>query len=174
MIKVTVGADLPYPEGLAASLNETKKYAVSATCRNNHCNRLKAIIKFWKNHAPEYHRIGVVDVSEWDQYDVTKTYFFDGKFKFDLVYEGINVDFVLLFLAKNKTYKSKKIDTILLKCWDDLRKYRDAIQWGAKMTGHLLPTSFYVEFESFLNGYKKEHTSAKAEGRVDEPAADPI
>ena len=108
-----------------------------------------------------------------DQYDVAK-YFFEGKFKTDLIYEGINTNFVMLFLANNKSYKSKKTGKVVLKTWDEMRKYRDAIQWGAMIGRQLLPITFYTEFESFLSGYKKEYANAAAEGRVDESSADPI
>ena len=35
-------------------------------------------------------------------------------------------------------------------------KYKDAILWGAKVTKCVLPSSFYLETERFLNLLKKE------------------
>jgi hypothetical protein len=57
---------------------------------------------------------------------------------------------------------------------DDLRKYKDAIMWGAKQVNALLPAKFYEMFDNFLGGYKKEWMQAKKNGKVDEMAADPI
>ena len=56
----------------------------------------------------------------------------------------------------------------------DIRKYKDAILWAARMAEERLPTTFYEEIEKFLEGYKKELVKAQRDGNTDERAADPI
>jgi hypothetical protein len=163
-----LGSDLTLPVELAGMYHETKKYAMSYSCRRNYRCRLRRVAQFWKDNDPEYYEIGVVAVSEEDRNDPSK-YFFDGDFKTDLKYEGMNVQFVIHFFAKRKKKTGGK-----LRSWDDMRKFKDAILWGAKMANELLPISFFSENEKFLGGYKKEHRVAKSEGNVDESAADPI
>ena len=110
-------------------------------------------------------------VSEADQKDHS-LYYFDGKYKVDLKYSGINIVMVLLFLINNKTYTQK--GSMYHKSWDEMRKYRDAILWGAKTVGELLPPQFFQGIESFLDSYKKEFVKAKKVRNIEENAADPI
>ena len=65
-------------------------------------NRLKIIQKFWKENNPQIFSVGVVDVSKTDQKDKSKHYF-NGKFKQDLKYTGLNVDYIIYFLGESKT-----------------------------------------------------------------------
>jgi hypothetical protein len=55
-----------------------------------------------------------------------------------------------------------------------LRKYNDAILWGAKTSRQRLPLSCFEEMEKFLVAFKKETTVAKRDGMLDEQEADPI
>ena len=141
-----VGADLAGPANLAERYNETARLAMSDACRRNYRQRIAKIIKFWLENDPEYHSIGVVEVSEADLHDNTK-YFFDGKYKQDLVYTGLNDQFLLHFLVSNK----RKVDG-KLKSVEDLRKYKDAVMWGAKEANELLPGSFYTMFDNYMKG----------------------
>ena len=85
------------------------------------------------------------------------------------MYEGLNESFVLHFLVSNK----KKADG-KLKSLEDLWKYKDAIMWGSKVAGKLLPVKFYEMFNQFLHGYKKEFAKEKKKGNVHQMEADPI
>ena len=61
-----------------------------------------------------------------------------------------------------------------VKSLQDVRKYKDAILWGAKVAGQRLTTSFYEEIDAHIASYKKLYIKAKKEGDVDEKEADPI
>ncbi|CAB9498884.1 unknown protein (Partial), partial [Seminavis robusta] len=89
--------------------------------------------------------------------------------KIDLIYAGLNVQYVLRFL-----FEQKKKQNGNLKTHGELRKYKDAILWGAKVAKQRLPRSFYEEMDTFLQSYKKEFAQAKKQGSVDEQEADPI
>jgi hypothetical protein len=55
-----------------------------------------------------------------------------------------------------------------------LRKYNDAILYGAKLALQLLPRGYYDEIERFLTLFRKETVEAKKEGKLDKQEADPI
>ena len=103
----TIGTDIPLPPDLAAKYNETIKHDMKDTCKRDYRNRMERIMKYWEENAPAFFDVGVVDVSEQDQHDPTK-YFFKGKFKRDLNYEGMNTEWMKVFLVNNKTKKDGK------------------------------------------------------------------
>ena len=166
-----IGSDIAAPTDLAEKYNETAKCDMTNTCRRNYRNRNAKIIEFWKEFDPAYYAVGVRDVPEEEYNDPTKWFFSDsGKFKKDIVYEGLNEAFVLHFWVSTKiNEKNGKHKSV-----GDLRKYRDAIVWGAKTAKQQLPRTFYVMADSFLNGYKKEWTNQKKLGNVEDTSADPI
>jgi hypothetical protein len=163
-----IGASLSVPSDLKDKYNETTSHDMGNDCRNDYRCRINRIIKYWEKECSDYYQVGVTDVNNADQNDITK-YYFKGKYKEDIVYEGLNSNFVLYFLVN-----TKKKDGGKLKSWDDLRKYKDAIMWGAKTQEKQLPRTFYTTFDSFLKGYKKEFTAAKKKGNVDDHTSDPI
>ena len=91
----------------------------------------------------------------------------------DIIYSssngGINVKFVMKFLAYTRKKKTGNFKT-----HGELRKYKDAILWGAKVQNELLPSSFYTQIERYLNSFKKEVAVARRDGIVEDKAADPI
>jgi hypothetical protein len=163
-----VGGNLATPANLPAKYNETTQFAMSNKCRRNYRQRLARIIRFWKAEDPEYYAVGVQKVAADDLNDATK-YFFSGHFTEDLIYAGLNEQFVLHFLVSTKEKENGKLKSV-----EDIRKYKDAIMWGATEACERLPTSFYEMVDNFLSGYKKEWTSAKKKGNVEEVSADPI
>ena len=169
-----LGSDLDLPADLKAKCNETLKLQMGTNCRRDYRQRLKRIINFWKEESPLYYEVGVTPVGPEDLVDETK-YFFAGTgrskegFTEDLVYTGLNVEYVLLFLASTKKKSDGKI-----KSPQDLRKYKDAILWGAETAGARLPVAFHEKVDRFLASYKKEYQQAKKNGLVEETAADPI
>ena len=54
-----VGSDLATPADLEAKYNETTKHAMSTGYRVNYHQRIARIIKFWKEKAPAYYKVGV-------------------------------------------------------------------------------------------------------------------
>ena len=159
----TVGADLAMPTNLKTKYNETASLSMTDACRMDYRSRILRIIRWWKENDPGYYEVGVYDVDVEDQNEESK-YFFTGKYKQDISYSGINNQFVLHFLVENKQHKKgKRKDKF--KSVGDLRKYKDAIMWGAQMQDELLPSKFYTMFDNFLTGYKKEYKKRKKRGK---------
>ena len=91
------------------------------------------------------------------------------KNKKDLVYSGLNPKFLKFFLSK----KLKKTNGNILS-YDEIRKYFDAVQFGASQVTVLLPVTFYRAKEKFLTAYWKQVAIARGNGDIDKAEADPI
>ena len=147
--------------------NEVKKHAMSDKNRKDYRCRIIRVCKYWKEHCPDYYAIGVKKVTNEDLHDASKYYY--GRYKYDLVYSGLNVNYLLHYMMSNSKKASGKV-----KSKDDMRKYKDAVMWGAQVAGERLPTKFYKEMDKYLLSYKKQFIKAKKDGDVDETEADPI
>ena len=76
---------------------------------------------------------------------------------------------VKAFLTVKKSKQNGKTSSFV-----QIRKYNDAILYGAKSIGQKLPLSYYSEMDKFLAAYTKEVVTAKEDGILDETEADPI
>ncbi len=146
---------------------ETLKLGMDDKCRKNYRARIIRIVEFWSVNNKEYYEIGVKQVSEEELRDESKFYY--NRYKTDLIYQGMNVNYILNFLILTERRNDGK-----LKSYQDIRKYRDAILWGAKVSGEHLPQQFYEQIDVYLGAYKKKFVIAKKSGDVDEFGADPI
>ena len=63
---------------------------------------------------------------------------------------------------------------VKIKSVTDIRKYKDAIMWGAEMKKQLLPLIFYSKIENFVGSYKKEVTNERFKGNFDKETCNPI
>jgi len=147
------------------ALHETISQGMSQATRRNYRCRISKIIQHFKDHFPEYYQIGVRQLTQEEISDRTK-YFFNKTE--DLIYTGLNVQFLMYFLSSTDKRADGK-----LKSHEDLRKYRDSVLWGAKVAGQHLPSSFYDAMEVYLAAYKKKLATAKKQGHVDEYSTDP-
>ena len=163
----TIGENIEI-ENFETDLHETKSLEISSTTRRDYRNRIRQIIGYWERELPDYVALGVRDVSDEDQKDIT-LYYFDGAYKKDIVYSGLNVKMFLKFLLQKKELGNGKVAS-----FNDIRKYKDAVIWGSKTVKTPLPMAFYQETDSFLQGYKKLTVKKKKDGQIAEEEADPI
>ena len=162
-----LGTGLEIADEYEDQYNETLRVAMDDKARKDYRCRLVRIAKFWEEKCSDYYEIGVREVNAADLANPSKFYY--NRYKLDLVYTGLNVKYVLHFLMSNKLKPNGKIKSV-----GDMRKYKDAILWGAKIAGERLPTNFYEEMEKYLISFKKIFIKAKKDGDVDEKEADPI
>jgi hypothetical protein len=67
-----------------------------------------------------------------------------------------------------KKHKSTTADGhTILASFSDIKKYYDAIKWGALRAEQQLPFSFYQQMDVFIKSYQIEHKQAQKEGRTD-------
>ena len=155
-------------EGYSEKLRETVKLSMEDSTRKDYRRRIVRMVKFLEEKHPDYAAIGCKNVTSEESNNPEK-YYFGGTYKKDLVYRGIDVKVIISFLIANKIKANGK-----KKQFVDIRKYKDAVLWGAEIAGERLPLSFYKEIEIFLKGYKRETAKAKRHGGVEDKAADPI
>ena len=163
-----IGTGLEYGADhlLSTAVHETMSQGMSTNTRRNYRNRILRFIQYLKEHHNEYYLLGVRQLTQEEIGDKGRYYFNHTE---DLVYTGLNVQFLICFLSST----DKRNDGKLKSC-EDIRKYRDAILWGSKMAGDRLPSSFYDEIEIYLGAYKKKFAQAKKKGEVEEYSTDPI
>ena len=159
--------DLDTNEEFCSRYHESIRATMDDKARKDYRCRIQRIVKFWEAECVDYCKIGTRCISQTELQDVTKFHF--NRYKHDLVYKGLNVKYVLHFLMATKLKPNGKI-----KGHQDVRKYKDAIMWGANVAGERLPVSFFVEMDQYLASYKKIFIKAKKQGEVDEKEADPI
>lgn len=165
---LVLGQNLAVSNEFRDQYNESIEVSMSNNSRKDYRCRLVRMAEFWKQNCQEYYEIGVKEVGDEELQDASKFYF--GRYKLDLIYEGLNARYVLQFLMSTK----RKEKNGKLKSFEDTRKYKDAILWGARTAGERLPTAFYEEMDKYLASYKKQFVKARKEGEVDEQQADPI
>lgn len=155
----------------AAAINETNTKEMDDKTRKEYRNRIRHIYRWWMENYPEYFENGTCVLSQEEKEDRVKFHHTNDR---DIIYTGLNVSFVMAFLSFKKTKTVLPDGTKILSSNSDIKKYNDAIKWGAKRAGQALPSSYYAQIESFILSYKKEHQQAQKEGRTDEQEADPI
>ena len=123
------------------------------------------MIEFWKKECNGYYEIGVRQNTE-EEMNAPLMWFFDGLFTEDLIYTGLNFDFVVRFLSDIQILKGKKAGKY--RSYDDMRKFRDAINNGAKIRGETLPTEFTTQLDAWLASYKKKFVKQKQRGKAEQ------
>jgi len=162
-----IGSDLVQGNDvLTDAIHSTMSKAMAPETRKNYRNRIARFIEYLKEHQPEYYQRGVRVVTDEMRADVSK-YYFDKKE--DLIYSGLNVNFLMYYLASTDKNADGK-----LKSKGDIRKYRDAVSWGSKMAGEPLPSDFYQDMTRYIGAYNKKFAQAKKLGEVEEFSTDPI
>ena len=103
--------------------NETLQHDMNDRTRKDYRRRNIRVAKYWEEHCPEYYPVGTRDVSPQDLANVGK--FFYNRYNKDLVYQGLNVKYVLKFLMSTKRKENGNFLS-----FTDIRKYKDAILVG--------------------------------------------
>jgi hypothetical protein len=88
----------------------------------------------------------------------------------------LNVDIIKAFMSKKKYHPTKRTsdNKPVHYSFSHLRKFQDAILFGAHRAKVPLPEIYEMEMKSYIDSIKKEKTKAKKRSEVDERVADPI
>ena len=161
-----LGDKIVIEETHVENVQSVEQFSIDVETKKNHRNRIKHIYKYWEHAFPDYYEIGVKDVSEEEENNVTRFYWKNNK---DLVYEGLNSKFLKVFVASKAKKTSGKTSS-----FEHIRKYFDAVQWGAKEVNAMIPVSLFQSKEKILSAFKKKVANEKKKGNVDENEADSI
>jgi hypothetical protein len=157
---------------ISFSLRQTLDFGMKEKTRRDMRCRLQRIAKYWLEECPTYAQEGVRENTPEELND-PNLYFFN-HYKYDIVYSGLRPDFVLKFLLHIKNKKRTGTEREKITSYPNMRKYRDAIKWGAEIRNERLHEKFWREMEAFLGSYKRETVQAKKTGNLDETEADGI
>ena len=95
----------------------------------------------------------------------------------DFIYENLPSSLVKSFLSDpEQKFKRRKTGDVTVKQYgfDQIRKYHDAILYGANRAGKRLPIGYGQDMKKYLDALKKSKVQAKKTGELDENEADPI
>ena len=166
-----IGVDNSITAEHADDIIATEQRAMeNKTCKEYRC-QIARIYKWWMEHYPDYFENGTWVLTDNEKNDITKFHHTNER---DIIYGGLNVQYVMAFLSAKKKKSTKPDGTIVLSSVSDINKYDDAIKWGALHAEQALPSSYYSKMEGFILSYGKEHKQVQKEGRTDEQEADPI
>jgi hypothetical protein len=170
-----------------AAIASTKAHGKSPECIRNQRHRLAEMIEWVVRSYPEYVERGTVVVTEEEREDPCK--FYIGRNRRDFIYNKLDVNIIIGFMAWKKVKKFKEAKGRKAKerqavtnpnkkdyvySYETIRKYHDSILYGAEVLKACLPGSYHAEMKSFLDNYKKEFQGAKKAGNVDETESDPF
>ena len=161
-----LGDNIELGESYVSNVQATEDFKVDIKTKRTHRNQIKQFYSFLEKEFPGYYSVGVRELSE-DELADRKKFFW--KNKHDLVYSGLNPKFLKAFLSTKVLKENGKTMS-----YDNIRKYFDAIQFGAAEVDCLLPVSFYQEKDKFLQAFRKQVAKAKCTGDIEEQEADPI
>jgi len=136
-----LGADLDLRnDEFEQQSNEIAELAMENKTRRDHRCRIVMTSTFCKENCPEHYVVGVIQVSNSDLKNPTKFYF--NRSKEDLVGTGLNIVMIKWYLMSTMAKANGNVKSL-----QDVRKYKNAILWGAKVAGQRLPTSFCEEID---------------------------
>ncbi len=87
-------------------------------------------------HYPNYFENGTQVLTQEEKEDQVMFHHTNNR---DIIYTGLNVSLVLAFLSHKKNKSVRPDSTIIMSSNSDIKKYNDAIKWGAKHAGQALP-----------------------------------
>jgi hypothetical protein len=156
-----LGANLEPNAGFQEAVAETEEMAKKRKTMIEHRNRIKHIYEFWIENCPEYayaddthtELLGIVELTAEETQERRSFHY---KNTHDLVYDGINIKYVKAFLGQKKTKENGKTCSFV-----NIRKYHDAILFGAEKAGVVLTPTYHLEMKKFLLSFKKETKQAK-------------
>jgi hypothetical protein len=161
------GQNVALQEGHLAAMQQTADFKRKAKTAVDMRRRIKQIYSWLQLNYPEYcEEGGVVSLTPEQQQDPAEHHFTN---QFDLNYSRLNVYFIKAFIGSVKVKGNGKHCSFV-----HLRKFRDAVKFGAEEAHQDLPEDFDREMKQFLLSCKKEVTNEKKKGNLDEQESDPI
>jgi hypothetical protein len=144
-----IGQDLQIAAADLAAVQDTEDHEKVINTMRDYRNRIQRLCEWLQKEFPEYVELGgVVPITNAQKSDRV---FFAYKSILDLRYQGLNVDFIKLYMAARKVKADGKILS-----HGHIRKYHDAILWGAEKAAQTLPLNFRPKMKKFLEWQNTE------------------
>ena len=150
---------------IAVTVNHAEKVAT----RNDYRNRLQRMVDWCFRLYPEYASTATYKISDDEKIDTTKHFH---KQIFDFKYDHLDPDIIRAFFST--TRKEQEDGSGKTRSFSHVRKFYDAILFGAREQGTVLSQEFHQEIELYLKSFKKETVKAKRLGDTEEKDSDPM
>ena len=156
------------------SIRATESHQISKGTRKDHCNRLDKMIKWVEEQVAQ----GKFTISDPLTCALTEEQKSD-KLNYhnserDFVYEILPAMLVQAYISTHKNKPTSTIQKPEHYGYDTLRKYADAVLYGATRSKKLLSVEYKQSMKVFLDSLEKECVAAKKRGEVVNEEADPI
>lgn len=154
----------------AKAVFETEKHIQTVGTVRSHNLRIMKMIEWAQKNYKSYAKTVVIKLTS-EQMENKDLYY---KSTHDFKYNILEADMVKAYLSANKIKSIDVNGRETYYSFDHLRKFKDAILFGAKRARKSFPEKFQVEIDTFIESWKKENQTAKKDGKVTEQEADPI
>ena len=144
----------------------THSYNRAVRVKRDYCNRINRIIMWLEEHYTGHATTVVVPISPEMRDNTTRFFYKNEK---DLEYHKLHYPVIEAFLGEAKLYEDGTHYS-----YSQIRKYYDAILFGAEQTEKYLTIDFSNRMDRYFDCLKKEKSNAKQEGNLETEEADPI
>ena len=152
---------------------DTRKHAIKENTRKDYRTRLRRMIDWSLKEYPPFAASCIREVTEEEKLDVTKNFF--NQTTHDFIYNKFNKKNVGVIMAFMTTIQTENEDgTGKTRSYSHIRKFHDAILWGANEQGTILSREYHQEMRDYLHSFDKLTTLAKRKGNTEEIDADPL
>ena len=151
-------------------MKQTERHLQAQATVRNHNLRLMKMIVWIETNYKSYSKNVVINLTRAQKEDVD-LYYTSTKY---LKYENLEPDVIKAFLSANKIKSVDKDGKETYYSFDNLRKFKEAILFGAKRAKKMPSEKYRVDMTSFIDSWKKENQKAKEDEKVSEQESDPI
>ena len=151
--------------GIATTIDHSEKNDT----RRDYRNRLQRMVDWCVEKYPNYAKIATRTVTEEELNDATKHYH---KQRTDFVYHKLSYKFVLAFLSVVR--KENADGTGKTRSFVHVRKFNDAILFGAREQSVKLDDQYKLHMKKYLGSFRKESKVATGTGQSDLEQSDPM
>ena len=147
----------------------TADHAVKDATRKDYRNRLCRMINWCVAQYPQFATTSICQILENDANDTTKHFYNQTH---DFMYNKIDPEIIKAFMSTIQT--ENEDGTGKTRSFSHVRKFHDAILFGACEQRTILPHIYHQEMKKYINSFQKESIQAKRKGNTDEMDADPM
>ena len=147
-------------------VQKTRKFMKAERVKKEHCNRIMKLQEFLKDKYPDHHDEIKREITEEESNDPTQFYH---KMQYDIDYTELQPNIFEAFLAASSFKRDGKA------CgYSHIRKYYNAILYGAKQSKRYLLPSFCNEIDDYISCVSKKAINDRREGVTEAQDADAI
>ena len=138
-------------------LNDTNSNKRDPKTVQDYNSRLNRLIIWIRTNYPDKVSLFIRPITDEEMQNSCEYY----KTTEDLIYNKLNIDMVKTFISSQKVKTTNADGSITYCSYENLRKYSDAVKFGASRCKTLLIEGYHAEMKSFWNQVKKRIKNTK-------------